>query len=184
MAVVDNVKHGLRLSCHPVLRPDLLVDSHDPQRAVEVMRANSLGQIRFGIDTTGRETASFLLQALSPGVAEPIPTRHLDKPSLPTPPATPQSSSSLCTHLVGLTGLPKQVQPEGTLFHTVPIKLFHEVPSIGRSLVTWLERLLEAGLIIPPEIIDAEHGLESVNKALDRMRNGEIRGGKLIVKLQ
>jgi hypothetical protein len=66
----------------------------------------------------------------------------------------------------------------------VPIKLFHEVPAIGSALVLWLEKLLEKGLISPPEIIDVEQGLVSVNKGLDRMRKGEISGGKLVVKVR
>lgn len=67
--------------------------------------------------------------------------------------------------------------------HAVPIKLFHEVPAVGRALVLWLERLLAQGLVSPPEIIDIEEGLENVNTGLDRMRRGEIRGGKLIVRV-
>ena len=86
--------------------------------------------------------------------------------------------------MIGLTGLPKESTPEGALFHTVPIKLFHEVPAIGSALVLWLEKLLEKGLISPPEIIDVEQGLVSVNKGLDRMRKGEISGGKLVVKVR
>ncbi len=66
----------------------------------------------------------------------------------------------------------------------MPIKLFHEVPAIGSALVQWLERLLEKGLVSPPEIIDVEQGLGNVNKGLDRMRRGEIRGGKLVVKIE
>ena len=100
----------------------------------------------------------------------------------PTPPGTPRNTL-LSAHLIGLTGLPKGTPPEGIAFHTVPIKLFHEVPSIGLALVTWLERLLQNGLIYPPEIIDVENGFDNVNKALDRMRDGEISGGKLVVKV-
>jgi len=180
VVVVDKAKHGLRLSNHKVLRPDLLVDSHDPSRAVDVIRANTHGKVRFGIDTRGRDTAAQLLRSLTP---DNLPSAVATDGLPPSPPATPQSTGLLSAHLIGLTGLPKGAPPEGVLFHTVPIKLFHEVPEIGLSLVTWLERLLENDLIVPPEILDVEKGFESVNGALDRMRKGEISGGKLVVEV-
>ncbi len=188
VAIVDKAKHGLRLANHKAIRTDLLVDSHDPKRAVDIIRANLKGKLRFGIDTRGRDSAASLLQALSPdslssSSATAAPTTEGSPP--PSPPATPHNrTQQLSAHLIGLTGLPKESPPEGALFHTVPIKLFHEVPAIGTALVLWLERLLEKGLICPPEIIDVEQGLGSVNKALDRMRKGEISGGKLVVKVR
>ncbi|KAK3317531.1 chaperonin 10-like protein [Cercophora scortea] len=193
IAVVDKAKHGLRLANHTSIRTDLLVDSHDPQRAVDIIRSNLKGKLRFGIDTRGRDTATTLLQALSPSnLATPsLPSAAAggdetasdvgDAP--PSPPATPHDSTQLSAHLIGLTGLPKQSAPEGAVFHTVPIKLFHEVPEIGGALVQWLERLLAQGLVAPPEIIDVEQGLGSINKGLDRMRKGEISGGKLVVRV-
>jgi hypothetical protein len=69
------------------------------------------------------------------------------------------------------------------VYHTVPIKLFHEVPAVGQALVEWLERLLQEGLVTPPNIIDVQRGLGSVNQGLDRMRRGEISGGKLVVRI-
>jgi threonine dehydrogenase-like Zn-dependent dehydrogenase len=182
ITVVDKAKHGLRLSDHSVLRPDLLVDSHDPDRAVDIIRANTKGQLRFGIDTRGRESASSLLRALAP--SKPLNgSLAQTNGTYSTPPESPKDSAVLSSHLVGLTGLPKQMPPPGTVFHTVPIKLFHEIPTIGETLVTWLERLLHNGLISPPEVIDIEHGFDGVNNGLDRMRRGEISGGKLVVRL-
>ncbi|KAK3348768.1 chaperonin 10-like protein [Lasiosphaeria hispida] len=187
IAVVDKAKHGLRLANHKSMRTDLLVDSHDPQRAVDIIRGNIKGKLRFGIDTRGKESATSLLQALSPGNVATAPPVSRDASSAgdspPSPPATPHDSTLLSAHLIGLTGLPKQTPPEGTLFHTVPIKLFHEVPAVGEALVGWLERLLANGLVSPPEIIDVEQGLGSINKGLDRMRKGEISGGKLVVNV-
>ncbi|KAB5582997.1 chaperonin 10-like protein [Coniochaeta sp. 2T2.1] len=180
IAIVDKAKHGLRLSNHKVLRPDLLVDSHDPRRAVDIIRANTKGKVRFGIDTRGRDTATHLLRTLTP---DNLASVSAPNGSPPSPPATPQSTTLLSAHLIGLTGLPKGSPPEGVLYHTVPIKLFHEVPEIGLELVSWLERLLAKGLVVPPEILDVETGFESVNGALDRMRKGEISGGKLVVKV-
>lgn len=174
--VVDSARHGLRLSNHKSIRPDLLIDSHDPQRAIEILKANVGEDLRFGIDTRGKDSAAKLLEALTDKGASGG-TRP------PSPPATPRMSPALSAHLIGLTGLPKQDSVEGAVMHSVPIKLFHEVPAVGNALVTWLERLLAQGLISPPEIIDIEEGLENVNTGLDRMRKGDIRGGKLIVRL-
>jgi hypothetical protein len=166
----------LRLSDHAYIRPDLLVDSHDPERAVQIIKANTRGKLRFGLDTRGKETAAYLLNALS--------TDHKHDPvtSPPSPPSTPPNSHRLRAHLVGLTGLPK-TGIEGSQLHNVPIKLFHEVPEVGLALCSWLERLLESGAVSPPDIIDVQDGLESVNSGLDRMRRGEISGGKLVVRI-
>lgn len=187
--VVDKAKHGLRLSQHRVLRPDLLIDSHDPDRAVEILRRNTAGRLRFGIDTRDKASAASLLQALTPGHKSDADgggdTKYSSSSSVEplSPPHTPGDSALLSAHLVGLAGLPKQDPPEGTLFHMVPIKLFHEVRTIGFALTKWLERLLEQGLAVPPEIIDVESGLDNVNTGLDRMRRGEISGGKLVVNV-
>lgn len=178
-SVVDSAKHGLRISDDPALRPDLLVDSYDPERAIAVLRANTAGKLRFGIDTRGRDTAELLLRALA---AEDV---HLlnGAADVDSPPSTPPTEAVAPAHLVGLSGLPKRGRPGGVFFHVIPVKLFHEVPSIGETLCSWLERLLADGVIAVPRIIDVQEGLGSVNKGLDRMRRGEISGGKLVVGL-
>ncbi|CAK7238470.1 hypothetical protein SEUCBS140593_010721 [Sporothrix eucalyptigena] len=216
-AVVDTAKHGLRLAGHndafksfyshpsssatPPWQPDLLVDSHDPERAVTILRSSLGRKLRFAFDTTGRNTATQLLQALActPSTKEGEKKAPSNPPS---PPATPRASDagaapgieslSLSTtapstpksHLVGLTGLPKGAPPPGGVFHNVPIKLFHEVPDVGEALSVWLENLLESGRLIPPVVAGVETGLESVNAALDRMRAYEISGGRLVVRLE
>lgn len=179
ISIVDKAKHGLLLSEDPNLRPDILVDSHDPVRAVQIIRGNlPHGQLRFGLDTRGRESAEALLEALRPDYASNVA-------ALPpgTPPSTPPAETGSSAHLVGLTGLPKIARPDGVVYHNVPIKLFHEVPEVGEKLVVWLERLLAEGALVPPRIVDVQDGLHTVNDGLDRMRNGEIRGGKLVVKV-
>ncbi|KAK1997683.1 hypothetical protein LX36DRAFT_577931 [Colletotrichum falcatum] len=177
VTVVDKLRHGLRLSNHTVLRPDLLVDSHDPSRAVDVIRANVGKDLRFALDTSGRESAGWLLHALAPekGAAGSAP---------PSPPDTPRNSGPTRKHLIGLTGLPKEQAPETVAYHTVPIKVFHEVPAVGEALVSWLERLLESGLISAPELLGIEEGFDGINRGLDRMRRGEIRGGRMVVSLE
>lgn len=176
--VVDNAKHGLRISEDPVLRPDLLIDSHDPERAIAIIRANTKGRLRFGIDTRGRDTAELLLRALGP---EEL---HNKKVPVDSPPSTPPSEAVVPAHLVGLSGVPKTQSPGGVIYHAIPVKLYHEVPSIGEALSRWLENLLATRAITPPRIIGIEQGLESVNSGLDRMRRGEISGGKLLVNLE
>lgn len=179
---MDSAKHGIRISNHPVIRPDLLVDSHDVDRAIAIIKANTHDRLRFGLDTRGKESASHLLRALSSEYdVSNIAGLHIRDP--PSPPRTPTRKSTARAHLVGLTGLPKGPSPEDTLFHTVPIKLFHEVPSVGRALSRWLERLLVDQVILPPDIISVGSGLESINSGLDRMRKGQISGGKLVVRL-
>ncbi|KAK2010671.1 alcohol dehydrogenase GroES-like domain-containing protein [Colletotrichum eremochloae] len=176
VTVVDKLRHGLRLSNHTVLRPDLLVDSHDPSRAVDVIRANIGRDLRFALDTSGRESAGWLLRALTPDKgASSAP---------PSPPDTPRNSSPTRKHLIGLTGLPKEHAPEAIAYHTVPIKVFHEVPAVGEALATWLERLLESGLLSAPELLGVEEGFDGINRGLDRMRRGEIRGGRMVVSLE
>ncbi|KAG8409555.1 hypothetical protein J3459_017381 [Metarhizium acridum] len=176
--VVDSAKHGLWLSGHAVIRPDLLVDSHDPGRAVDILRANTGGRLRLGLDTRGRESATHLLGALRQ-------THHAGAgaASLMSPPGTPSRPKRRRGHLVGLAGLPKGYEGDDVLLHTLPIKLFHEVEAIGDALVAWAANLLDKRLLVPPDIVDIEYGLNNVNAGLVRMRNGEISGGKLVVKV-
>lgn len=177
--VVDSAKHGLRLSNHPVIRPDILVDSHDPKRAIDILRSSTKGKVRFGLDTRGTVSASHLLDAVRPSDS----TSQRDRDSLITPPGTPSRSRDFRSHLVGLSGLPKHNDCEEVLLHTVPIKLFHEVESIGKTLTDWAAKLLESRDIVPPDIVGMEYGLESINDGLNRMRNGEISGGRLVIQL-
>ncbi len=205
VSVVDAAKHGSRLSssCTPAIRPDFLVDSYDPARAIQVIRAYTDGRARFGFDTQGKDTAGHLLHALalpapssspasSPSsLAEPIINNQ--KACVPThttpltPPSTPYSASpalSPKSHLIGLTGLPKgDNMPKGVALHSVPIKLYHEVPQVGEALSAWCERLLVKELLVPPDVVGTVDGLEGVNAGLDRMRRREVRGGRLVAVL-
>ncbi len=178
VAVVDKAKHALRLAVNSNVRPDLLIDSHDPQRAIAILRANLGQKLLFGLDTSGRESASWLLEALAGSTSQPS-----DRREPPSPPSTPQSEIRVLSHLVGLAGLPKGEPPRDTIFHTVPIKLFHEVPAVGDALSIWLENLLFAQLLEPPEVLGTDIGLESINASLDRMRAGEVSGGRLVITL-
>ncbi|KAF2127037.1 GroES-like protein [Dothidotthia symphoricarpi CBS 119687] len=192
ISVVDGAKHGLRLSTHTTARPDLLVDSHDPERAIDIIKTATNNRARFGFDTIGKETAGHLLRALAPPSSNitslPKDQRNTDRKdsTLPTPPSTPLvvSLESPRAHLVGLTGLPKGDLPEGLALHSVPIKLFHEVPEVGEALSGWCERLLLKGLFVPPDVVGTVDGLTGINEGLDRMRRREISGGRLVAVLR
>ncbi|KAF2146963.1 uncharacterized protein K452DRAFT_294481 [Aplosporella prunicola CBS 121167] len=154
--VVDVGKHGERLSQRGA---DLLVDSHDHARAVAIIRSVTGGKLRWAVDTIGRDTASKL--------AEPLQSEETDGKR---------------SHLVGLSGVPKTPQP-GVVFHSVPIKIHHEVQAVGEALMTWLEKLLARDIIQLPDIEVDDGGLEGVNEALHRMRRGEISGKRLVVRV-
>lgn len=168
VSVVDYRKHAVKLSSNPITRPDIVVDNHNRERAIEIVRSVTDNNLRFAVDTVGRETAGDLLQCLQQHPES-------DGDSGPTRPAA---------HLIGLTGLPKSTPPANTTFHTMPIKLFHEVPELGETLMLWLERLLAQGLLVPPAVLRVEEGFGSVNRALDSMRKGEISGGRLVVRVE
>ncbi|KAG9193810.1 hypothetical protein G6011_03845 [Alternaria panax] len=202
ISVADAARHASRLSSTKAIAPDLIVDSHDPQRAIEVIKANTGTRgARFGFDTMGKDTAGHLLNSLAVPTTTTTPSSPSCLPSvsangakacerrdskLPTPPSTPldTSSASRKSHLVGLTGLPKGDVPKGVALHSVPIKLYHEVPQVGEALSAWCERLLAKGLLVPPDVVGTVEGLAGVNAGLDRMRRREVSGGRLVAVLK
>ena len=140
------------------LGADVLVDRQDPSRAIEIIRNVTKGNLRFALDTVGKESATHLQESLR----------------------RPQGDKQ--AHLVTLTGLPK-VRLPGVKYHKVPIKVFHTVPAIGENVVTWLEELLIESALQPPEVVTANGGLEAINGALDQLRNGNISGKRLVVPI-
>lgn len=156
ICVADIARHGKRLLD---VGADALVDRLDIARAAEIIRGITGGRLRFGLDTVGRDTATSLQQTLFITEAN-----------------QPQS------HLLGLTGIPKQRHPRIT-YHTVPIKIFHISETIGGSLTTWLETLLQNSSLILPEVVRAEGGLAGINDALERLRDGSISGKRIVVGL-
>ncbi|XWW96249.1 hypothetical protein V2A60_004222 [Cordyceps javanica] len=172
--VVDQARHGFWLSTDSHARPDLLIDNSDPDRAMEILSATVGERLYFGIDTNGKESASFLLGALQ--------RRRRDPRHSPSPPPTPPARVERRAHLVGLAGLPETAENGKHMqTHSVPLKLFHELPEVGQALCEWMETLLCSGRLRAPRILGNHFGLSDVNNALDRMRNGEIRGGKLVL---
>ncbi|PGH27889.1 hypothetical protein AJ80_00439 [Polytolypa hystricis UAMH7299] len=158
ISVLDQARNGARVL---KLGADLLVDRMDTGRAIEIIQSITNGKLRYGIDTRSKESAALLSQALHS-------------------PSRPESES---VHAVCLTGLPKERTP-GVVYHTVPIKVFHEVAEVGEGLMVWLEKLLETGLLLPPDIEVAEGGLKGINAALDRLRDGSVNGPRIVVPLQ
>ncbi|OQO14333.1 hypothetical protein B0A48_01209 [Cryoendolithus antarcticus] len=154
-AVADLAKGAQRLN---ELGVDLLVDKLDEKRAVEILKGVTGGQLRFGFDAVGNDTATRLQEALQ------------------------QNSSGAKSHLLGLTGLPKQVAT-GVVHHKVPIKVFHENAAVGEALVEWLEELLIAKSLKLPEVEVAEGGLAGINDALDRLRSGTVSGRRIVVSV-
>ena len=156
IAVVDVATNGERMLKHGA---DLLVDRLDPERAIEIIKAVTRGKLRFGLDTRGKESALLLARAMQQG-----------------------DNSEKRAHLVGLTGLPKE-KIEGVVYHSVPIKAFHEAPQVGEGMMIWLEKLLEQRLLATPDIEVAEGGLLGINAALDRLRDGSVNGPRIVVPL-
>lgn len=159
ICIADIARHGHRLHA---LGADILVDRHDTDRAVDIIRGITNGQLRFAVDIVGSETATILEKALS----------------------QPEGDNGPRSHFLGLTGSPKE-KKTGIMYHTVPIKIFHESPKVGEGLVRWLEDLLESKALIPPEVvIRDEGGLSGVNDALELLRSGEVSGKRIVVDLK
>jgi NADPH:quinone reductase-like Zn-dependent oxidoreductase len=152
ICVADAARHGAKLLASGA---DLLVDRHDTNRAVEIIRGVTGGKLRYAIDIVGKDTAALLEKTLD---------------------------LSGHSHLLGLTGLPQE-RTAGIHYHTVPIKLFHTAPTVGESMVRWLEDLLQSKTLALPEIVLAEGGLEGINAALDLLRSGSVSGKRIVVGL-
>jgi hypothetical protein len=153
---VDVARHGERLL---EAGADLLVDRYDTERAIKIVKSVTRGQLRYGLDTIGKETAESLQQTLC------------------------TDNGGIRSHIVGLANLPKSEAP-GVSRHKVPIKAFHDVAEIGESLMTWLERLLLAEKLRGPETEIALGGLSGINEALDVLRDGNPSGKRLVVPLE
>lgn len=141
---------------------DLLVDRIDSARAISIVKSITKGRLRFGLDTRGKESATLLAQAM-------LQAQNV--------------GGERRAHLVGLTGLPKE-PTTGVVYHTVPIKAFHEAPELGEGLMLWLENLLDEQLLGTLDIEIAEGGLEGINGALDRLRDGSVNGPRIVVPLR
>ena len=176
--ILDTKKHAELLETHPGYQADAVVDDSDTDRAIETVRALTKNALRFGIDVVGRTTSELLAHCLQPQAQQPLIS---DVQCRLTPPTTPPSELNLelKSHIVGLSGLPKQ-KLDGIVHHAVPVKVFHEVSEVGEAIMSWLQRLLEEGKLQPPRILGSVVGFENIYNGLDRMRAREISGGRLV----
>lgn len=158
IAIIDVACNGERMLKHGA---DLLVDRCDPDRAVEIVKGITKGKLRFGLDTRGKDSAKLLASVMQ----------------------SASESSESRAHLVGLVGIPKE-PIDGVVYHSVPIKSFHEAPAVGEGLTIWLEKLLDQNLLHTPDIEVAAGGLEGINAALDRLRNGSVNGPRIVVPIK
>ncbi|CAG8955117.1 hypothetical protein HYFRA_00007132 [Hymenoscyphus fraxineus] len=165
IAVIDVARSGERMLKHGA---DLLVDRFDTKRAVSIIQGVTKGRLRYGLDTVGKDSASHLSEAMQKGDGKSSDTIHKDEVRK--------------GHIVGLTGIPKQTGGQ-VGFHSVPIKLFHEVSTVGKGLMVWLEELLRQKVLLTPDIEVAPGGLKGINSALDRLRDGSVNGPRLVVPL-
>lgn len=169
VAIADLTKHGSKLL---EVGADLLVHRANPEEAVTIVRSVMEGKnLRYGVDTVGKETAQLLQSTFG---SRPVEHTTLEEEQ-------PQR------HLVCLVASPKAAtegRPQ-TTYHKLPVKLFHEAPEVGHALVTWLEDLLfsERGLVLPKVDVHPSKGLRSVCGALDRLRDGEFSAQRIVVEL-
>ena len=137
---------------------DLLIHRAHPDEAKDILRTIGRGNLRFGIDTVGKESAGLLQESLG-------------------------SKSDKKAHIAGLTGLPKSA-PDYIVQHKVPIKLFHEQVRVGEAIMVWMEELFAAGKLTLPEVdIHPVIGLGAVNGALNRLKTGELEGQRIVVRM-
>lgn len=157
IAIIDVAQNGERMLKYGA---DVLVDRFDPKRAIEIVKSITKGRLRFAFDTRGKDSAKLLASIMQPE----------------------SEGGDSRAHLVGLVGTPKE-PTDGVVYHSVPIKAFHEAPAVGEGLMIWLEKLLDQKLLNTPDIEVAEGGLEGINAALDKLRDGTVNGPRIVVPL-
>jgi hypothetical protein len=153
--------------------PDKLINRSDLHKAALDVISQTPGSLRFGVDTVGKETSSWAQNILAQRSSRRYSKFLRDATKI---------YPSYLSHLVGLTGLPKEPNLAVKL-HKLPIKLFHTNPELGGAISQWFHELLTERKIIFPDVEVVEGGLGAVNSALDRLRRGEISGKRLAVRL-
>lgn len=82
-----------------------------------------------------------------------------------------------------MTGPPEKLNPNVQV-HTVPIKLFHTSQWVGGHLSKWLYELLDTNKLRPPEVEFVPGGLDAINGALERLRQGKTSGKRIVVRMK
>lgn len=109
----------------------------------------------YAYDCIGKQTAAYAQQCLSK-----------EKPA----------------HLLALTGNPKEVLNNVTC-HTLPIKAFHTIPSLGLQIVETVTELIEDQKLIIPDVTICQDGLAGVSSALNELRQGRIGAGRIVLRM-
>ena len=153
VCVADAIKNGSQLV---EAGADVLVHRHNTEDAIAVIRQVTKGELRFGLDTVGKDSAAQLQSAMT----------------------STDDSAQRRSHLAGLTGLPK----ERTLtHHKVPIKIFHSCPEIGEVTTKWLENLLQLKALTFPKTAVFSGGLDGVNEALRALKSGTANAQRIVI---
>ncbi|CEI59993.1 hypothetical protein FVEN_g8202 [Fusarium venenatum] len=160
------------------LGTDILIDREDLAAASQEVNQLLPGRLRFAIDTVGSSSAEWCQNVIIHNRSQTAGTTTTD---LDHSTGYSRDEESRRGHLVVFTGKPKTSHPEVKI-HRVPVKLFHTHERIGTYLSTWLHELLDGSFIQLPrsEIIDG--GLGSINGALERLKNGDVSGSRLIIR--
>jgi NADPH:quinone reductase-like Zn-dependent oxidoreductase len=142
---------------------DVVLDRNKPDEALRRIREITRGKLRLAFDAVGPTTARLCASALCKEPGQPLPV------------------------LVALAGIPKDVA-EGPVLNTISIptvkvKLFHNEPAFGSRLLQELTAYLADGRLKPPRISVVSGGFEAVNLGLLRLRNKEISGQKLVIRV-
>ena len=155
VCVADAIKYGSQLV---EAGADVLVHRHNTEDAISIIREVTKGELRFGLDTVGKESASQLQAAMRV-------TNHGEQRR---------------AHLAGLTGLPKESKVS---HHKVPIKIFHACPEVGESITEWLENLLQLKALAFPKTTVFLGGLGGVNEALEVLKRGTANAQRIVMPI-
>ncbi|KAL1859000.1 hypothetical protein VTK73DRAFT_7718 [Phialemonium thermophilum] len=189
IAVADAKKHGDRLRA---LDADVIVDRADLDAAAREVASHAQGGLRFALDMVGKETAAWCQGVLDTCSRPPSPEPQAQQPRDDEPASQSSNQQSNgesrsangvpVSHLVCMTGEPKTKLPH-VRTHKVPIKLFHVNRRLGSRLSKWLYRLLDADALKIPETRVVDGGLSVVNSCLDLLKNGEVSGSRVVVRM-
>ena len=155
ICIADAIKNGSQLV---EAGADVLVHRHNTEDTIAITRQVSKGELRFGLDTVGKETAAQLQSAM----------KSMDDSTLKR------------SHLAGLTGLPKE---RTVTHHKVPIKIFHSCSNIGEAITDWLENLLQSQALTFPKTAVFSGGLEGVNEALRALKIGASNAQRIVMPI-
>jgi len=164
----------------------VVIDRTDLDAATREIKALAQGSLRFALDMVGDSTATWCQNVLASCCGSryvPPETTADSSADGPAREAGQRQTAGSLGHLVCLTGAPKSSVPSVRV-HRVPIKLFHTNAQLGSRLSKWLYLLLDREILAPPEVRFVDGGLDVVNSALNLLKNGEVSGARVVVKMK